>query len=62
MALLRVVAPHYVAGAEFEKINGVWCCTNAAPIIRWMIGKPPAEIKRYLDKKKYDYEWISEER
>ena len=52
--ILRVVAPHYCAGAIF--IDGK--CVKAAPIIKWMVGKPPQETKRYLLKKGYKYEWI----
>jgi hypothetical protein len=52
--LLRVVAPHYCAGAVFK--NGE--CIRAAPIIKWMVGKPPSEIKRFLVNKGYQYEWV----
>lgn len=56
--LLRVVAPHFVAGAEWEKRGGVWVCVRAAPIIRWMVGKTGAEIKKYLARRGWEWEWI----
>lgn len=55
---LRIIAPHYCAGAVFEKIVGVWNCTEAAPIVKWMEYKPVSEIKSYLDKKGYTYHWL----
>jgi len=51
--LLVIDAPHYYAGAVF--INKQ--CVRAAPIIRWMIHKPPQQIKAYLKKKGYHYQW-----
>jgi hypothetical protein len=52
--LLRITAPHFVAGAIWVNKE----CTEAAPIIKWMVGKPPLEVKAYLDKRKWKYEWI----
>lgn len=52
-ALVRVVAPHFVAGAIFLPQNGQWTCTEAAPIIKWMIGKTDKEIKTYCTKKNW---------
>ena len=52
--LLRVTAPHFVAGAIWVNKE----CVHAAPIIKWMIGKPAIEVKAYLDKRKWKYEWI----
>lgn len=37
--LIRVVAPHFVAGI----IMGADRCVRAAPILRWTIGKDRAE-------------------
>jgi hypothetical protein len=56
--LLRVSAKHFVAGAVFEKRGGVWCCTVAAPIIKYMVGMEPAKIKAYIAKKRWGFEWV----
>jgi hypothetical protein len=56
--LLRVSAKHFVAGAVFEKRGMVWCCTVAAPIIKYMVGMEPTKIKAYLVKKGWWYEWL----
>lgn len=57
--LLRVTAPHFVAGAEFCNTNGRWECDFAAPILHWMIGKSPAEIHDYLGRKGWHWEWLN---
>ena len=56
--LLRVESEYFVAGAVFEKIYGIWSCTRSAPIIRWMMGKQPAEIKVALLKMEAQWEWL----
>lgn len=56
--LLRVEAPHFVAGAVWVPVGGVWSCTEAAPILKWMVGKPPAEVKAYLTRKGWSWEWL----
>ncbi len=57
--LLRVVAPHYVAGAVWQNDGTGWRCINAAPIIKWMIGKDPQAVANYFNGKKkgYSYSW-----
>lgn len=42
--LVRVVAPHFVAGIELE--NNV--CVSAAPILRWAVGKSADELRTYF--------------
>jgi len=61
--LLRVVAPHFVAGATWIKINGVWRCDpkQTAPILRWMAGKDAKFVREWLKKKQYEYQWIEDE-
>lgn len=59
-ALLRIEAPHFVAGAIFENRDGGWKCIKAAPIIRYLCKMSPSEIKRYLDSKGWRYRWVSE--
>jgi len=45
--LVRVVAPHFVAGLI------VWdgVCVDAAPILRWAVGKSEGELKRAFARK-----------
>lgn len=47
--LIIIEAPHFFAGA-FVRDGKVY---NAAPIIRWMIGKDMDYIKSYCDKKNW---------
>jgi len=54
MPLLRVTAPHFCAGAIFEKGE----CVKAAPIIKWMVGKPPLETRDYMRRKGWQWEWL----
>jgi hypothetical protein len=56
--LLRIEAPHFVAGALWKKHNEEWQCFKAAPILQWMVGKPVDEVKRYIDRKAWEYEWL----
>lgn len=55
--LLRIEAPHFVAGAIWRKVDGEWRCIDAAPIIRWMVGKDKS-IAAYLRKKGWMYQWL----
>lgn len=57
--LLRVETEYFTAGAVFEKIFGLWSCTQAAPIIRWMVGKDVMAIKVALLKMAARYEWVA---
>lgn len=45
--LVRVVAPHFVAGLVV--VDGR--CCEAAPILRWAIGKSTEELRRYFTHK-----------
>lgn len=45
--LVRVVAPHFVAGLECA--NGK--CTEAAPILKWLRGKSEDELRAIFHKK-----------
>ena len=56
--LLRIEAPYFTAGAIWERGAKDWLCVEAAPIIKWMIGKPALETKAYLDSKGWRYEWV----
>lgn len=57
--LLRVEAPHFVAGAVFEKLGGKYRCTHAAPILRWMTSTDTRQIESYIKRKKWKYSWIA---
>ncbi len=57
--LLRVTAPHFCAGAVWQRDgDGEWTCTEAAPILRWMLGKTPTYVQQYLGRKGWDYDWV----
>lgn len=57
--LLRVETDYFVAGALFRKIYGVWSCTQAAPILKWMVGKRPLDIKLALLRMAAKFTWVS---
>lgn len=48
MKLLRIVAPHFVAGLDVDDTGRV---TKAAPIIGWMVGKTLAYVSSYCGRK-----------
>ena len=48
--LVRVVAPHYVAGYVVENGRVV----KAAPILAWAVGKSYSDVGRYLENKGYE--------
>jgi hypothetical protein len=52
--LIRIEAPHFVAGAEVEK--GV--VINTAPILKWMRGKEFSSFIPYLDRKGWKFEGL----
>lgn len=47
MKLVRVVAPHFVAGFESDGHNIV----RAAPILKYLIGKTEAYARHYIKQK-----------
>jgi len=53
--LMRIEAPHYVAGIVFENGKATKEC---APIIKWMNGKEWNWVVAYLNSKKFSYMWI----
>lgn len=54
--LLRVEAPHYVAASIWERGR----CVRAAPIIRWMEGKPWNRVHGWLFARGYAWQWVKE--
>lgn len=58
--LLRVIAPHFVAGGVFKKTDKGWRCTSqVAPILKWIQGKDPQYLKNYFIKKRYKWQWLN---
>jgi len=53
--LLRIDAPHYVAGIIFKDGKAV----RAAPIIKWMIGKEWNWVVAYINSKRFKYQWLA---
>lgn len=56
--LLRVTAPHFIAGAVFERVSDGWMIGRCAPIIGWMRGKQAAVISAYLRRKGWTWKWL----
>ena len=54
MTLVRVVAPHFVAGIVAR--DGV--VIDAAPILSWSIGKTQNYLTKYFNKKGWTYESV----
>ena len=57
--LLRVEAPHFVAGAVWLREGEVWRCVDAAPILRWMLGASAAYAREYIQLKGWSWIWLS---
>jgi hypothetical protein len=55
--LVRVVAPHFVAG--FVLTDGT--CTEAAPILRWAVGKRREFLSGYFRNKGWKASIITKE-
>lgn len=55
---LQVSTEYFTAGAVFRRVHGVWGCEEAAPVIRWMVGKGMGEIKVALLKMGAKWEWL----
>ena len=53
--LIRITAPHFVAGAITEVGIGNDYVAKAAPIIRYMKGWPVYKVKAYCAKKRWVY-------
>jgi len=53
--LIRITAPHYVAGLEIR--NGY--VVNWPPILRWTAGKSWPTVESYFIRKQYKIEYVS---
>lgn len=59
--LVRVVAPHFVAGLVFElSLRGHLFCVDAAPILRWCLGCDADYLRGQFRRKKWQAWVISE--
>lgn len=57
--LLQAKNDFWCAGAVWERIDGQWRCTEAAPIIRWMLKMTPENAKLELAKRGCQWQWIT---
>jgi hypothetical protein len=48
LKLVRVVAPHFVAGFETDGV-----VRRAAPIIKYLVGKSDDEVRAYIKRKRW---------
>lgn len=55
---LRVIAPHFVAGAVWEKTPTGWRCARTAPLLKWMRRLTPAEARERLVRAGYEWAWL----
>lgn len=55
MKLVRVTAPHFVAGYESD---GLWV-RRAAPILRYVLDWPEFQAWNYFDRKGWKYEIVA---
>lgn len=58
--LLWVDSGYFYAGAVWRRSGGSWACVEAAPVIRWMVGKRPDYVKAYVVRKGWAYGWVQE--
>lgn len=55
MRLVRVVAPHFVAGFETDGV-----VRRAAPIIKYMLGWSNERARAYITSKGWTASWVAE--
>lgn len=60
--MVRVTTEYYCGGAIWVKRSGVWSCLRAAPILRWMHRKTPAEVHLELIRLGADFQWLKIDR
>lgn len=57
--LLRIEAPHFVAGSVWKRTSGHWRCIEAAPIINWFTRvNHPHVVEGWLRKNHYSFQWL----
>jgi len=45
--LIQITAPHFCAGLILSRVHGGWTVTEAAPIVRYMLGWSSDRVKSY---------------
>lgn len=55
--VMKVTAPGFHGEALWRKRGSRWTCINAAPVLRWMVGKSYQEVFRYLQRKGWRVIW-----
>src|SRR6185503_1284402 len=56
--LLKIQTEYFRAGAVWKKVYGIWSCTSAAPIVRWMKGKSKEQVHLELLKMGAVFQWV----
>lgn len=56
--LMRAQNEFFTAGAIWQRCDGQWSCTLAAPILRWMLKLDPATAKIELARRGCSWEWV----
>lgn len=57
MVLLRFTTHYACAGAVFNEGR----CTQAAPILKWALGKTKGEVKRIATQKGWTWEYVEDD-
>lgn len=53
--LVRVEAPHFVAGIIFRRRGKFWLCEHAAPILGWCVGRDAHTLRYFFTR----YGWTA---
>ncbi len=56
--LMQAKNEYFCAGAVWERLDGLWRCTEAAPILKWMLKLEPAAAKLELARRGCEWEWL----
>ena len=59
-ALIRITAPHFVAGIVIQDVKGINCVVGGAPIVFYMVQQrwPWTRVVNYLQRKKWQWEQV----
>lgn len=60
--LLRISAPHFTAGAVFEKDHKGWHLREHAPILNWLkqYRRHWEQVRAYCDRRGWTIEWLAD--
>ena len=56
--LLRIEAPHFVAGVVWLKVGDAWTVERAAPIVGYMQRMSAADVHDYMLRKRWRWDWV----